>query len=137
MHQLLWISEIEIKSDGKYDNTGWSMNIGIENDSHFATHLYQTSSKSSMKSRLQILETLKIPCFLKTTELNIDAFRVPQTWCGPPTFNNGFSKRNRPIGVEIEMLTKLTAVIPAPAKSWVRVLKTTNEHVSNVFLCTI
>ena len=93
------------------------MNIGIENDSHFATHLHQTSSKSSMKSRLQILETLKIPCFLKTTELNIDAFRVPQTWCGPPTFNNGFSKRNRPIGVEIEMLTKLTAVIPAPAKS--------------------
>ena len=95
MHQLLWISEIEIKSDGKYDNTGWSMNIGIENDSHFATHLHQTSSKSSMKSRLQILETMKIPCFLKTTELNIDAFRVPQAWCGPPTFNNGFSKRNR------------------------------------------
>ena len=52
------------------------MNIGIENDSHFVTHLYQTSSKSSLKSRLQILETLKISCFLKTTELNIDAFSV-------------------------------------------------------------
>ena len=28
------------------------MNIGIENDSQCATHLYQTSSKSSMKSAL-------------------------------------------------------------------------------------
>ena len=36
-------------------------------------NLYQTSSKSSMKSRLRILETLKIPYFLKTAEHNIDA----------------------------------------------------------------
>ena len=94
------------------------MNIGIENDSHFATHLYQTSSKSSMKSRLQILETLKIPCFLKTTELNIDAFSVPQTWCRTSAFNNnGFSNRNRPISIEIGMLTKLTAVNPARANN--------------------
>ena len=54
------------------------MNIGIKDDSQFATHLYQTSSKSAMKSRLRILETLKIPCFLKTTGLNIDAFSMPQ-----------------------------------------------------------
>ena len=54
------------------------MNIGIENDSQFATYLYQTSSKSSMKSRLRILETLKIPCFLKTMGLNIDAFNKLQ-----------------------------------------------------------
>ena len=54
------------------------MNIAIENDSQFATHLYQTSSKSSMKSRLRILETLKIPCFLKTTGLNIDGFNMLQ-----------------------------------------------------------
>ena len=93
------------------------MNIGIENDSHFATHLYQTSSKSSMKSRLQILETLKIPCFLKTTELNIDAFSMPQTWCRPPAFKNGFIDRNRPLSIEIGMLTKLTAVCPAPANN--------------------
>ena len=52
------------------------MNIGIKNDSQFATHLYQTSSKSAMKSRLRILETLKIPCFLKTTGLNIGAFSM-------------------------------------------------------------
>ena len=52
------------------------MNIGMENDAHFVTHLYQTSSKSSMKSRLRILETLKIPCFLKTTGLNIGAFSL-------------------------------------------------------------
>ena len=94
------------------------MNIEIENDSHFATHLYQTSSKSSMKSRLQILETSKIPCLLKTTELNIDAFSVPQTWCRPPAFNNnGFSGRNRPNSIEIGVLTKLTAVSPAPANN--------------------
>ena len=117
MHQLLWISEIEIKSDGKYDNTDWSMNIGIENNSHFATHLYQTSSKSSLKSRLRILETLKIPWFLKTSELNIDAFNVPQTWCRPPAFNYGFSNRNRPISIEIGMLTQLTAGSPAPANN--------------------
>ena len=54
------------------------MNIGIENDSQCATHLYQTSSKSSMKSRLRILERLKIPCFLKTTALDIDAFNMLQ-----------------------------------------------------------
>ena len=54
------------------------MDVGIENDSQFATHLYQTPSKSSMKSRLQIVETLKIPCFLKTTGLNIDAFSMLQ-----------------------------------------------------------
>ena len=117
MHQLLSISEIEIKSDGKYDNMDWSMNIGIENDAHFVTHLYQTSSKSSIKSRLRILETLKIPCFLKTTELNIDAFSVPQTWCRPPAFNNGFSDRNRPISIENWMLTKLTAISPASANN--------------------
>ena len=76
------------------------MNIGIENDSHFVTHLHRTSSKSSMKSRLQILETLEIPCFLKTTELSIDAFSVPQIWCRPPAFNNELSNRNRPIGIK-------------------------------------
>ena len=65
------------------------MNIGMENDAYFVTHLYQTSSKSSMKSRLQILETLKIPCFLKTTELSI-AFSVPQTSRRPPAFDNEF-----------------------------------------------
>ena len=93
------------------------MKISIQNDSHFATHLYQTSSKSSLKSRLQILETLKIPCFLKTTELNIDAFSMPQTWCRPPAFKNGFSDRNRPLSIEIGMLTKLTAVSPAPVNN--------------------
>ena len=97
------------------------MNIGIENDSHFATHLYQTSSKSSMKSRLQILETLKIPCFLKTTELNIDAFSMPQTWSRPPAFNNGLRNRNCPFGIENGMLTKLTTVIPDSAHSLMRI----------------
>ena len=62
----------------------------MENDAHFVTHLYQTSSKSSMKSRLRILETLKIPCFLKTTELSIDAFSVPQISLRPPVFDNEF-----------------------------------------------
>ena len=64
------------------------MNIGMENDVHFVTHLYQVSSKSSMKSRLRILEALKIPCFLKTTELSIDAFSVPQISRRPPAFDN-------------------------------------------------
>ena len=91
------------------------MNIGIENDSHFATHLYQASSKSSMKSRLRILETLKIPYFLKTTEHNIDAFSMPPISCLPPAFNNGLSNKNRPFSIENGMLTKLTAVITAPA----------------------
>ena len=66
------------------------MNIGIENDVHFVTHLYQTSSKSSMKSRLRMLETLKIPCFVKATELSIDAFSVPQTSRRPPAFDDEF-----------------------------------------------
>ena len=66
------------------------MNIGMENDAHFVTHLYQTSSKSSMKSRLRILETLKIPCFLKTTGLSIDTFSVPQISLRPPEFDNDF-----------------------------------------------
>ena len=91
--------------------------IGIENDSHFSTHLYQTSSKSSMKSRLRILETLKIPYFLKTTEHNIDAFSMPPISCRPPSFNNGLSNRNRPISIENGMLTKLTAVSTAPANN--------------------
>ena len=72
----------------------------MENDSHFATHLYQTSSKSSMKSRLRIIETLKIPCFLKITELSIDVLSVPQIWCRPPAFNNELSNRNRPISIK-------------------------------------
>ena len=54
------------------------------------THLYQTSSKSSMKSRLRILETLKIPCFLKKTELSINAFSVPQISRRPPAFDSEF-----------------------------------------------
>ena len=91
------------------------MNIGIENDSHFVTHLYQTSSKSSMRSRLRILEKLKIPCFLKTTELSIDAFSVRQISCRPSAFINELSNRNRPISIKKGMLTKLTAVSPAPA----------------------
>ena len=66
------------------------MIIGMENDAHFVTHLYQTSSKSSMKSRLRILETLKISCFLKTTELSIDDFSVPQISRRPPAFDNEF-----------------------------------------------
>ena len=66
------------------------MNIGIENDLHFATHFYQTSSKLSMKSRLRILETLKIPCFLKITELSVDVLSVPQISYRPPVFNNEF-----------------------------------------------
>ena len=66
------------------------MNIGMENDAHFVTHLYQTSSKLSMKSILRILKTLKIPCFLNTTELSIDAFSVPQISRRPPAFDNEF-----------------------------------------------
>ena len=76
------------------------MNIGIENDVHFVTHLYQTSSKSSMKSRLRILETLKIPYFLKTAEHNIDAFSMPSISCRPPAFNSGLSNRKRLISIE-------------------------------------
>ena len=74
----------------------------MENDSHFATHLYQTSSKSSMKSRLRIIETLKIPCFLKMTELSIGVLSVPQISCQPPAFNNELSNRNRPISFKKE-----------------------------------
>ena len=92
------------------------LKIGIDNDLHFATHLYQTTSKSSMKSRLRILEMLKIPCFLKTTELSVNAFSVPQISCQPPAFNNELSNRNRPIKKN-GMLTKLTAVSPAPANN--------------------
>ena len=91
------------------------MNIGIENYLHFATHLYQTSSKSSMKSRLRIIETLKIPCFLKITELNIDALSVLQISCRPPAFNNELSNRNRPISFKKKKV--LTAVSPAPANN--------------------
>ena len=91
------------------------MNIGIEDNSHFATHLYQTSSKSSMKSRLRILETLKIPCLHKTTEVNIEASSMPLISCRPPAFNNGLSNRNRLISSVNGMLTKLTAASPAPA----------------------
>ena len=87
------------------------MNVGIENYSHFASHLYQTSCKSSMKSRLRVLETLKIPYFLKTTEHNIDDFSMPPISCLPPALNNGLSNRNRP------MLTKFTAVSPAIANN--------------------
>ena len=93
------------------------LKIGMDNDLHFATHLYQTTSTSSMKSRLRILEMLKIPCFLKTTELSVDAFSVPQISCQPPVFNNELSNRNRPISIENGMLTKLTAVSPAPANN--------------------
>ena len=93
------------------------MNIGIENDSHFATHLYQTSSKSSMKSRLRILETLKMPYFPKTTEHNIDAFSTPPISCRPSAFKIGLRNRNRPISIENGTLTKLTAVSPAPANN--------------------
>ena len=93
------------------------MNIKIENDSQFATHLYQTPSKSSMKSRLRMLETLKLPCFLKTRELNIDAFSMPQTSSRPSAFNNGLS----PFGIENEMLTKLTTVSPDSAKLLMRI----------------
>ena len=98
------------------------MYIEIENDSRFAAHLYQTLSKSSMKSRLRMLETLKIPYFLKITEHNIDAFSMPPIPCRPTAFNNGLSNRNRPISIENGMLTKLIAVSPA------------NEHVFTVFL---
>ena len=97
------------------------MNIRIENDSQFATHLYQTPSKSSMKSRLRMLETLKLPYFLKTTEFNIDAFSMPQTSSRPPAFNNGLRNRNCPFGIENEMLTKLTTVSPDSAKSLMRI----------------
>ena len=93
------------------------MNIGIENDSHFATHLYQTSSKSSMKSRLRILKTLKIPYFLKTMEHNIDALSMLSISCRPPAFNSGLSNGNRPISIENGILTKMTAVSPAPANN--------------------
>ena len=93
------------------------MNVGIKNYSHFASHLYQTSCKSSMKSRLRVLETLKIPYFLKTTEHNIDDFSMPPISCRPPALNNGLSNRNRPIAIENEMLTKLTAVSPALANN--------------------
>ena len=93
------------------------LKIWIDNDLHFATHLYQTTSKSSMKSRLRILEMLKIPCFLKTTELSVDAFSVSQISCQPPAFNNELSNRNRTISIENGMLTKLTAVSPAPANN--------------------
>ena len=65
--------EIERKSDGNKIARAKEWN-----DSQFATHLYQTSSKSSIKSRLRILETLKILCFLMTTGLNIDAFSMLQ-----------------------------------------------------------
>ena len=106
------------------------MNIGIENDSHFATHLYQTSSKSSMKSRLRIEETPRIPCFLKTTELNIDAFSMPQFSCRPPAFNNGLSNRNRLFCIENGMWTKLAAVSPDPTK----LLKQT-KYVGTHFSC--
>ena len=84
------------------------MNIGIENDSHFATHLYQTPSKSLMKYRLRMLETLKLPCLsklpnlsFKTTELNIDAFSMPQTSSRPPAFNSGLTNRNRPFVLKL------------------------------------
>ena len=97
------------------------MNIRIENDSKFATHLYQTPSKSSMKSRLRMLETLKLPCFLKTRELNIDAFSMPQTSSRPSAFNNGLRNRNRPFGIENGMLTKLTTVSPDSAKLLMRI----------------
>ena len=93
------------------------MNIGIENDSHFATHLYQTSSKSSMKSRLRILKTLKIPYFLKTMEHNIDALSMLSISCRPSAFNSGLSNGNRPISIENGILTKITAVSPAPANN--------------------
>ena len=94
------------------------MNIGIENDWHFATHLYQTSSKSSMQSRLRIQETLKIPCFLKTTELNIVAFNTtPKIGVDHlHQFNNGLSNRKRPFCIENGILTRLTAVTPDPLK---------------------
>ena len=97
------------------------MNIRIENNSQFATHLYQTPSKSSMKSRPRMLETLKLPCFLKTTELNIDAFSMPQTSSRPPAFSNGLRNKNCPFGIENEMLTKLTTVSPDSAKSLIRI----------------
>ena len=93
------------------------MNIGIESDSHFATHLYQTSSKSAMKSRLRKLETLKIPYFLKTTEHNIDALSMLPISCPPPAFNSGLSNGNRPISNENGILTTTTAVSPAPANN--------------------
>ena len=95
------------------------MNIRIENDSQFATHLYQTPSKSSMKSRLQMLETLKLPCVLKTIELNIDTFSMPQTPSRP--WINGLRNRNRPFGIENEMLTRLTTVSPDSAKLLMRI----------------
>ena len=70
------------------------MNVGIENYSHFASHLYQTSCKLSMKSRLRVLETLKIPYFLETTEHKIiDDFSMPTISCRPPALNNGLSNR--------------------------------------------
>ena len=68
------------------------MNKGIEKDSHFTTHLHQTSSKSSMKSRLRILETLKIPSFLETEEHNIDVFSMLPISCRSPAFNSELIK---------------------------------------------
>ena len=68
------------------------MNIGIEKDSHFTTHLHQTSSKSSMKYRLRILETLKIPSFLETEEHNIDVFSMLPISCRSPAFNSELIK---------------------------------------------
>ena len=59
---------------------------------------------------------LKIPCFLKTTELYIDSLSMPQISSGPPAFNHGLSNRNRHFCIENGMLTKLTAVGPDPMK---------------------
>ena len=76
------------------------MDVVIENDSQFATYLYQTSSKSSMKFRPRILETLKIPCFLKTTGLNIDVFNMLQirvefkTWDSSQLRDSHFSRNS-------------------------------------------
>ena len=88
------------------------MNIGIDNYSQFATHVYQTSSKLSMQSRLTVLEMLKISCFLKTTELNIDVFSIPQISSPPPASNSRLSSKNRPFCIENGTLTKLIAVSP-------------------------
>ena len=89
-----------------------------------------------MKSRLRLLETLRLPCFLKTTELNIDAFSKPQTSSRPPAFNNRLRNRNRPFGTENGMLRKLIAVSPDSANllTWIPVLKSANEHIFNIFL---
>ena len=47
-----------------------------------------------MKSRLRILETLKIPYFLKTAEHNIDAFSMLPISCRPPAFNSELIKES-------------------------------------------